>query len=193
MLHLNLEDSDVISSGHFRARPFRLYRRYCMMFKGWPVWNQLFLITRKTWLLMAQICQTNTPSTHTHIIVIKFDLARWQVRLSLARRQLTSLAENLFSLSVLHFWWLFNVNQVNPSSFVSLVLLAWYVECIVVVHNAFKPNKGPWIFNQGAAVWLSALQTVVTYQYICHLIYPPSRIIEIYWHLDNFNYLPFGH
>lgn len=44
--------------------------------------------------------------------------------------------------------------------------------------DAFKPNKEPWIFNQGAAIWLSALQTVVTYPYICHLIYPPSRIIE---------------
>lgn len=87
----------------------------------------------------------------------------------------------------------FNVNQVSPSSFVSLVLLHQYVEYTVVVHDAFKPNKGPWIFNHGAAVWLSALQTVVTHQYICHLIYPSSRIIEIYWHLDYFNYLPLGH
>ncbi len=39
MLHLNLEDNDVISSGHFKARPFRPYRRDCMMFRGWSVWT----------------------------------------------------------------------------------------------------------------------------------------------------------
>lgn len=27
--------------------------------------------------------------------------------------------------------------------FVSLVLLAWYVDCTDVAHDAFKPNKGP--------------------------------------------------
>lgn len=36
-----------------------------------------------------------------------------------------------------------NINQVNPSPFVSLVLLAQYVECTAAVHDAFKPNKGP--------------------------------------------------
>lgn len=40
---------------------------------------------------------------------------------------------------------------------------------------------------------MSALETVVTHQYTCHLIYLPCRIIEKYWHLDYFNYLLFAH
>ena len=116
-----------------------------------------------TWLICAL-------SLHTHTSWATVDLARW-------RTLRTSKHLTFLTLSAMIFLW-FSLIQCELSSFVSMVLEAQYVECTAVLRDAFKPNKGLWIFNHGAAVWLSALQTVVTYQYICHLIYPPSRIIE---------------
>lgn len=43
----------------------------------------------------------------------------------------------------------FNVVQVNPPSFFSLVLLAWYMESTVVVRDAFKPIKGHEYLTKG--------------------------------------------
>lgn len=63
-----------------------------------------------------------------------------------------------------------------------VILLVVYHHCPVVfntvIPEAFRLNKAPLIFNQGAAVWLSALETVVRHQFIWQLIYVPLPLYK---------------
>lgn len=115
------------------------------MFKGRPVWT--VESSDSLHAMETSACVLLWPALHTHTLTPSVERV-WQMNCIICKH---SVAGDYHS---------FNVNGVHLTSFASSVLLARYVECTVCVHDAFRPNKRPWIFNQGAAVWLSALQTV---------------------------------